>query len=346
MRYNVGMYGGSFDPLHVGHIHDIIRAAAMCEELYVVISWCEGRESTSKELRYRWILNSTRHLPNVKIRTVEDKAVSKEEYNTDYYWEKGARDIKTIVGKPIDIVFCGSDYLGTGRFERLYCPESVVHYFDRSEVPVSSTDIRGWALKNWDYIPAVCKSYYAKKVLIVGGESTGKSTLVQNLALAYNTNFVSEVGRDTCDYAGGEEWMLPEDLYENFLRQRTNIMDAAGQANRILFVDTDALTTLFYCGFLLGQDSPEMVTCRSLAEGILGTMAWDLVLFLEPDVPFVQDGTRNEEIARQRRKYSQEIKALFDRYHIPCETMEGDYLRRFDTAKEIIAEKFRLTTQW
>ena len=25
--------------------------AAMCEELYVVISWCEGRESTSKELR-------------------------------------------------------------------------------------------------------------------------------------------------------------------------------------------------------------------------------------------------------------------------------------------------------
>jgi arginyl-tRNA synthetase len=68
-------------------------------------------------------------------------------------------------------------------------------------------------------------------------------------------------------------------------------------------------------------------------------MEWDLVLFLEPDVPFVQDGTRNEEIARQRRKYSQEIKALFDRYHIPCETVEGDYLQRFDTAKEIIAEK-------
>ena len=89
-----------------------------------------------------------------------------------------------------------------------------------------------------------------------------------------------------------------------------------------------------------------MATCRSLAEGILGTMEWDLVLFLEPDVPFVQDGTRNEEIARQRRKYSQEIKALFDRYHIPCETVEGDYRQRFDTAKEIIAEKFRLTTQW
>ena len=60
MKYKVGMYGGSFDPLHVGHIHDIIRAAAVCEELYIMISWCEGRESSSKELRYRWILNSTR----------------------------------------------------------------------------------------------------------------------------------------------------------------------------------------------------------------------------------------------------------------------------------------------
>ena len=91
MRYRVGMYGGSFDPLHIGHLHDIIRAAAMCEELYVMISWCEGRESTSKELRYRWIHNNIRHLPNVKIIMIEDKAVSKEVYNTDYYWEKAPR---------------------------------------------------------------------------------------------------------------------------------------------------------------------------------------------------------------------------------------------------------------
>jgi len=346
MRYNVGMYGGSFDPLHVGHIHDVIRAASMCHELYVVISWCEGRESTSKELRYRWMLNSFRHLDNVKILMVEDTATSKEVYNTDYYWEKGAQDIKRLIGKPIDIVFCGSDYLGTNRFESLYCPESVVHYFDRSEVPISSTDIRGWALEHWDYIPKVCRSYYAGRVLIIGSESTGKSTLVQNLALAYNTNFVSEVGRDTCEYAGGEELMIVDDLYENFLRQRLNVMDAAKQSNRLLFVDTDALTTLFYCGFLLGESSPDLHTCNKLAEAIHEMSRWDLILFLDHDVDFVQDGTRNEAIHTDRQKYSDQLREVFDKHNLHYEVITGDYLDRFNKAKQLIQKKLNLTTQW
>lgn len=346
MRYKVGMYGGSFDPLHVGHIHDIIRAAAMCEELYIMISWCEGRESTSKELRYRWILNSTRHLPNVKIILIEDKAVSKEEYNTDYYWEKGAADIKNTIGKPIDAVFCGTDYLGTNRFESLYCPDSEVIYFDRNEVPISSTDIRAWALGSWDYIPDVCKDYYAQKVLIVGGESTGKSILVQNLALAYNTNFVSEVGRDTCDYAGGEDFMIAEDLYENILRQKIKVMDAARHSNRILFVDTDALTTMFYSWFLLGDNPVNHVKCTKLAKAVDNISDWDLVIFLEPDVEFVQDGTRSEEIAQNRIEYSEKIKHLLRESGIEFHTISGDYLNRFNKAKELIENKLGLTTVW
>lgn len=344
-KYKVGMYGGSFDPLHIGHIHDMIKASSMCKELYVVISWCEGRESTSKELRYRWILNSTKHIPNIKIIMIEDHAASKEEYNTDYYWENGARDIKNAIGKPLDAVFCGDDYLGTNRFESLYCPEAEVIYFPRKEVPISSTEIREWASRHWDYIPGVCKEYYTRKVLVVGGESTGKSTLVQNLALAYNTNFVTEVGRDTCDYAGGEELMIAEDLYENFLRQKIHIMDASRNSNRILFVDTDALTTLFYSEFLLGN-TKEFIKCEKLAQAIVDITKWDLVLFLEPTVEFVQDGTRNETIAKDREKYSNQIKKLFEKYEIPYSTISGDYLNRFVKAKELIKEKFNIDTAW
>lgn len=343
MRYKVGMYGGSFDPLHLGHISDIIKAASLCEELYIVISWCLGRESTAKELRYRWILNSTRHLPNVRILMVEDKAVSKEVYNTDHFWEQGARDIKAAIGKPIDAVFCGSDYLGTGRFESLYCPESQVIYFDRAEVPISSTDIRTWAAKHWDYIPAVCRDYYTRKVLIVGSESTGKSTLTRNLALAYNTNFVAEYGRISCDYAGGEEFMNAGDLYENLLRQRLHIMDAAKQSSRLLFVDTDALTTLFYARFLL-VDGPEFDICERMALAIHDMTGWDAVFFLEPDVSFVQDGTRNETIHSDRERYSAMLLRVFEEHGVPVVKLRGDYLQRFEIAKRIIADRFGITT--
>lgn len=346
MEYKVGMYGGSFDPLHLGHIHDIIRAAGMCDELYVMISWSKERDFVSKEYRYRWILNSTKHLPNIKIILVEDKAKTKEEYNSDFYWENGAKEIKELIGKKIDVVFCGSDYLGSNRFESLYGDESIVYYFDRKEVPISSTEIRTWATDNWDYIPNIAKDYFTRKILILGGESSGKSTLVQNLALAYNTNFVSEVGRDTCEYAGGEEFMIVEDLYENLLKQKVNVMEASKKSNKLLFVDTDCLTTLFYSGFLFEKGSAEHKKCLDLALSINGTNTWDLVVFLEPDVEFVQDGTRSEEIKANREKYSNEIKELLKENNIEYVTINGSYNNRFDTCKKLIEEKFKITTKW
>ena len=37
-KYKVGMYGGAFNPLHLGHLECMIKAAALCEELFIVIS--------------------------------------------------------------------------------------------------------------------------------------------------------------------------------------------------------------------------------------------------------------------------------------------------------------------
>lgn len=345
MKYKTGMYGGSFDPLHIGHLHDVIRAASLCEELYVMISWCDGRETIPKELRYRWIYNNSKHLSNVKIILVEDKALDKEEYNTDYYWEKGANDIKRAVGKPIDVVFCGTDYLGSNRFESLYCPESKVIYFDRQEVPISSTDLRFDIYKNWQYIPPICRSHYVKRVLVVGSESTGKSTLVQNLAIAYNTNFVREIGRDTCEVAGGEGFMNVEDLYENFLRQKTEEIKAIEYSNKLLFVDTDATTTKFYSRFLL-SDKEEIKKCNNIADSITAINRFDLVLFLEPTVDFIQDGTRSEEISYNREEYSRQIKNLLDEQNIVYHCISGDYLERFNKSKELIVNEFGIKTIW
>lgn len=334
----VGMYGGDFNPLHIGHISNIISASAMCEKLYVIICCNEKRDTIKKELKYRWVLNSTKHLNNVKIALLEDNAVTKDTYD-DSYWEKGAKDIKSIIGEKIDIVFCGSDYKDTNRFELLY-PESEIFYFDRNNIKISSSDIRNNPFKYWDYIPNIVKPIYNKKILIIGGESTGKSTLVENLALIYNTNFVSEVGRDTCEYAGGEDYMIMDDLIENLLRQKINVDDAIKNSNKLLFVDTDALTTLFYSNFLLTKEI-EINNCSNLANAICNINKWDLVLFLEPTVNFIQDGTRNEKIAENRIKYSEQIKLLFDNNNIKYEIInDNNYIDRLNKAKNIINEKF------
>ena len=266
-------------------------------------------------------------------------------YNTDYYWENGAKDIKAAIGTHIDAVFCGSDYSGTNRFESLYCPESEVIYFDRREVPISSTEIRFDPYKQWDYLPPVCRPYYAKRVLIVGGESTGKSTPVQNLAMAYNTNYVSEVGRETCEAAGGEAFMNMDDLEENLIRQKAGEIAAARNCNRLFFVDTDALTTMFYSAFLLA-DKDQVSKCAALATAISALSKWDLVLFLEPTASFVQDGTRSETIAADRAKYSEQIRALFSSHGIPVVLCGGDYADRFDRAKQEIARRFSIDTVW
>lgn len=329
MRYKVGMYGGCFDPLHLGHINCILQASAMCEELHLMLCYNKVRDRIDVRLRYRWLHETCKHLPNVVIHLVEDTDSTKETYD----WKKGATNIKLMIGTEIDIVFAGSDYENTMIFENLY-PDSKIWYFPRTITPISSTEIFDDPMKYWDYIPKVAQSYFCKKVLIVGGESTGKSTLVRNLALVYNTTYVEEYGRYTCERAGGEDFMTLDDLEENMIMQRANIYKAQENANKVLFVDTDSLTTAFYTN-LLGFDDADELGYR-----IDDTIQWDLVLFLEPTVPFVQDGTRSEEIMHNRQKYSDKLKDYYNRNGTCYTVIRGeDYASRLVQAKMIISDQ-------
>lgn len=332
--YKVGMYGGCFDPLHIGHINVIAHSAALCEELHIILSWSAMRDRIDYKLRYRWLLNSCKHLPNVIIHAVEDTQATKSEYN----WEQGAEDIKKAVGKPIDAVFCGSDYEGTNRFETLY-PDAVIYYTSRCDIPISSTELFYHPCKYWDFIPKVVRPYFCQKILIIGGESTGKSVMCENLATIYNTTFVPEYGRFTCERAGGEDFMTKADLYENLIMQRAEIYKAEQNADRFLFVDTDSLTTAFYGG-LLGDGEWDSV--EELGNEIANTIEWSLVIFLEPLVPFVQDGTRNEVIAENRKKFSDMLKAYYDRSHIPYVVVDGDnYSARLGQAIDFVNNLYK-----
>ena len=61
-----------------------------------------------------------------------------------------------------------------------------------------------------------------------------------------------------------------------------------------------------------------------------------MVLFLEPDVDFVQDGDRSEVIKNDREKYSSQIKDILDNLNIKYHSISGDYQSRFKKAVSII----------
>lgn len=339
MRYRTGLYGGSFDPLHTGHVNCIIEAASLCDDLYLVLSFSRNRDSIPVEIRYRWLTGAFRHMDNVHVILLEDTEKTKSDYDTGENWEKGRDTVLSAVGRPIDVVFCGSDYAGTERYEKLYGCKVI--YFDRSVIPVSSTEIRKAPLCNWRYIPEICRPYFTKKVLLVGAESTGKSTLAKNLALAYGTNYLEEVGRDVCFDAGGEDMMVEADFHEILVRHKTREYECLRRSSRILFVDTDAVTTLWFSRFLL-RDERQVRRTEALADAINAVSSYDLILFSEPSVPFVQDGTRNERIAAERKECSEQIKELFRARGMSLVPLDGDYAERFAAAKKTINETFNI----
>lgn len=327
MQYKTGMYGGSFNPLHMGHVHCIIQAANMCERLYVVLSIGTNRDEIDYRIRYRWLYQLTKHIGNVSIIIITDTAETKQAY-TEECWGQDAEKVKSDIGEKIDVVFCGSDY-DESSFWNVCYPDSEFYVFERNEI--SSTQIRQNPYTHWEWIPNIVRPYYNKKVLLIGGESTGKSTLTINLANYFNTNYIEEAGREISERSGTDLLMLSEDFTEILLQHKLNEMKALEKSNKVLFVDTDALVTKFYMNFLKDANIEKN---NLLADAIDALNNYDLILFLEPDVAFVQDGDRSIEIMNNREKYSSQIKKILDRTGKTYLCIGGSYQMRYNQAVE------------
>jgi len=338
MKYKVGMYGGVFNPLHLGHINNIIKASNQCEKLYVVLSVTKNKDEINHKERLMWLKNVTADMENVEVFEIFDNSTSKDNYALED-WEKGASDVKKYISNKIDVVFAGDDYIGRNIWENLYKDSEIV-YFSRKEIKISSTEIRSNPYKYFESLPSCVKKYYTKKVCIIGTESCGKTTLVKNLAKYFNTTWVKEVGRDVCEEAGGINNMQAYHYFEILYKHKKLENEALEHANKVLLIDTDALTTLYYYNLDYETTNQYNENFAKIAQGISALNNYDLYIFLEPDVKWVQDGTRTYGTEEIRKSNNIKLKNLFDENNISYISIGGNYDERYERSKKLIEEFF------
>ena len=198
--------------------------------------------------------------------------------------------------------------------------------FDRARklFPVSSTAVRDELGANWKYLPKAVKRDYAIKVAILGTESTGKTTLTKRLARHFNASYVLEAGRE---FIANSNTFDFEDLELVAREHSRRIEETIEGEHPLIIIDTDIHITLSYSEFVFNRPLP-------VEEAIYRTNKAHLYLYLNPDVDFIQDGSRLSE--KDRNLLDASHRKVLWRHSIPYVEIAGNYEERFRMAVKSI----------
>ena len=170
----------------------------------------------------------------------------------------------------------------------------------------------------------------AQRIVFVGAESTGKSTLSDYLAHVYETVSVPEIGRFIWEEKQGR--LNAADYVEIALKHREAEDAAVPQARRWLFVDTNALTTLLL-GIQFKQvgDPPpaELLRC---ADDCRARYAHTFVC--ADDIPYEEQDVREDEAWRGR--IQQLVLQDLDARRIPFTVVRGSVDERAAQVRRVL----------
>lgn len=307
-----GLVVGKFCPLTLGHEFLIAKAASMCQHLIILSYTSENFEKCEAEERARWLAfrfptASVYVLDPLEIKFPSDKATATahRQFCAEFLLEK--------LNTTVQAVFTSEEY-GTGFARHLtnYFAENLKNNVPpvghvlldlmRKEFRVSGTEVRDSIRPiRWKDKPPILEQLVSShvraslvpRIVFLGGESTGKTSLVKAVSAALDTEHVLEYGRAHCESVGGVEALVYEDL-EFIGETQTDLERAAGEwvePGKILVCDTSPLTTSWYSDQLFGRVSTRL---QKLAE-----RKYDRYYLCVPDFPFVQDGTRADETFRR-----------------------------------------------
>ncbi|AYA36595.1 cytidyltransferase-like domain-containing protein [Hymenobacter oligotrophus] len=291
-----GLVVGKFAPLHLGHQYLLETAAAHCDELHVWVYSNPEPARMPAPVRAGWIttIYAQTYGPAIGTTPLRVRYLLPEADELpsnaapDYVHREFVRRQLAALGVRIDVVFSSEAY-GPGFAAHLGAAHVLVDA-SRARVPVSGTQVRTDVYGQANWLHPVVQAHFAspayvQRVVLLGAESTGKSTLAAALARRFGSCHVAEYGRTLWEAQHGH--LAYDDLLRIARRHRALEDEATPQARHWLFVDTNALTTLFYSYAYYGRAEPEL---HALAHECSTRYQHSFVC--APDFPFEQDGTR------------------------------------------------------
>jgi len=315
VRPKHGLVLGKFHPPHAGH-HLLIRTAARACERVTVLALAASSEVLPLERRVAWLREI--HAPEANVSVLGGMDEVPLDHADARLWDAHMAVFRALLERagaaPVDAVFTSEDY--GDELARRFGARHISVDAARALAPVSGTAVRADPIRNWEYLEAPVRGYLAKRLVIIGAESTGKTTLARELrdSLAARggafaeTRWVPEFGRDyTVDKLAlaraDAAWRgLPapgmDDLVwatEDFvaIARTQNALEerAARVGGPVLVCDTDTFATGVWHERYQEARAPEVEA--------LAVARPRLYLLTHPDdVPFARDDIRDGEHLR------------------------------------------------
>lgn len=319
-----GLIIGKFLPPHRGHLHLVEAARARVDRLVVLV--CSlASEPIPGERRVEWMRELC---PGVDVRHHMDENPSWP-HEHPAFWDIWTASIRRHLPAGPDLVFSSEDY-GEELARRLGARHVLVDR-ERRAFPVSGTAVRDDPVRHWAFVPDCVRPELARRVVLAGPESTGKTTLARELAAAFSTAWAPEFARDHLDRKYGGAPLSPpcreEDLPEIARGQLAAEDRAARRSNGLVVCDTDLYATWFYAEEYFGA-------CPAWIRDTARARRYDLHLLLEPDVPWAEDPQRD--LPHRRAAMREWLRQALVREGRPHRLVAGSWDERRSAAERAI----------
>jgi NadR type nicotinamide-nucleotide adenylyltransferase len=185
-----------------------------------------------------------------------------------------------------------------------------------------------------------------KKVVVIGPESTGKTTLCKQLATHFQTQWCPEFAReyllehgmdyrydDLLTIAKGQ--LSLEDKYtqhpvSTIQHPVSSIQHPTSNNHSLLFIDTDMYVMKIWCEFVFGK-------CHQLILDQIAARKYDLYLLCNIDLPWIKDELREYPDIEKRKQLYNIYKNTMLHQSTPWIDISGNYDERFKKAIAAVA---------